>query len=211
MNLSLKKSVALIALFAASVCQGAFAQSGERPGDKGSDKADPAKWHNEGFYYFNPKNSSDPLLLIDPSTSNGRKSGGYGQHMASAWSGGIASAKDDAIVKGETSQTVLHDLKPVFYAYFEKDNINPKLFVLVQFIQKKGNRLLVVGSHNAYGSSQGVSEKQVVDFTYEKLSSGIFKIIPKDALEDGGEYCFYYIGKAESNFAGGFYDFGIAK
>jgi hypothetical protein len=211
MNLTLKKSVALVAFLAVSAGQCLFAQSGERPGDKGGDKTDPAKWHNEGIYYYNPKNANDPFLLIDPSTSNGKKSGGYGQHMASAWSGGLASSHEDAIIKGETSQTVIHDLNPVFYCYFEKDNINPKLFVLVQFIQKKGNRLLVVGSHNAYGSSQGVSEKQVVEFTYEKLSNGIFKVIPKEKLEDGGEYCFYYIGKAESNFAGGFYDFGIAK
>jgi len=175
----------------------------------GQDKNDPAVWHDEGIYFYNKKSSGNALVSIDASVSSETKRGGYGQHAANYWSGGLASTKTDAILSGAHSQTVVKDKKTVFYCYFKADDINPKLFSLCRFIEKKHDRVLVMGSSNAYGFSSGISPKQIVEFSYEKLSAGIFKIVPKEDLDEG-EYCFVYIGKNESPFANGFYDFGVS-
>ena len=204
MTQKLSRTALLLVFFLGSICSAAYAQ-----GDAPKDKKDPKTWHDEGLYYYNANNPNSLFTLIDPSMPNGTKTGGYGQRMAQGYSAGFAKAKTEAILSGANSKTVIKEKSPVFYFYFKSDNLSPKAFALVKLTEKKHERLMVTGTHNAYGSSTGIDEKQIVDFSYEKLSDGIFKVFTKEPLKEG-EYCFYYIGKSESSFAEGFYDFGIS-
>ncbi len=190
----------LLPVFALSSL-GTFAQDA-------ANKNDPATWHDEGIYYYNKDQASNPMIMIDPSVAGEAKKGGFGHALATSYSGGLTQTKEKAAIAGAHSQTIISNKRPSFYFYFKADNLNPKLFSLCEFDVTKHERTLVVGSSNAFGGRSGISEKQIVEFTYERLSAGIFKVTPKADLEEG-EYCFVYIGKVESTFANGYYDFGI--
>jgi len=190
----------LLPVFALSSL-GVFAQDA-------ANKNDPATWHDEGLYFYNKSDPGNAVVIIDPSVAGEGKKGGFGHALATNYSGGLTKTKERAAVAGAHSQTVIKDKRPSFYFYFKADNLNPKLFSLCEFDVSKHERTLVIGSVNAFGGRSGISEKQIVEFTYERLSAGIFKVTPKTDLEEG-EYCFIYIGKVESTFANGYYDFGI--
>ncbi len=53
----------------------------------------------------------------------------------------------------------------------------------------------------------GVSSKDAMEFDFEKLAPGIYKVIPRTGLEPG-EYCFFYTG-AGAAVGGQLFDFGI--
>ena len=162
MTRKLSRTALFLAILIGSIFSASYAQTGDAP----KDKKDPKTWHDEGLYFYNASDANSPFLLIDPSMPNGSKSGGYGQRVAQSTSLGFAKTKTEARLSGGTSKTIIPTKTPTFYFYFKADNLSPKQFALVRLIAKKHDRLMVTGSQNAYGSSQGIDEKQMVDFTY---------------------------------------------
>jgi len=184
----------------------AYAQKDNAP----ADKSDPRTWRDEGLYYYNQSEPNNLFVPIDANQPEGTKSGGYGTHVAQAYSGGWATNKQQSLMSGAHAKRQIHHTSPKFYFYFKSDNITPNQFTLVRFIEKRNNRIMVTGRSNAYGSTSGIDEKQKVDFTYDKIADGTFKVYTRDPLSEG-EYCFIYTGSAASSFADVVYDFGITS
>jgi hypothetical protein len=174
------------------------------------DMRDPATMRKEGIYYFNRKDSSHLFVPIDPTVVSHSKSGGFGIAVAQHYSYGIAKASQVSSLSGAHSRRQISHTKPRFYFYFNATNtISPNEFALVKLTEKKTGRTMVVGSSNSYGQSIGVNEKQKVDFNYDQVAEGVYKVYPKQPLEDG-EYCFLYTGSAPTLFSENkVYDFGI--
>ena len=80
-------------------------------------------------------------------------------------------------------------------------------FQLVKFKTKGNSREVTVGRSNAFGSRSGLNDDVIVDFSYEKVSDGVYKITPKESMKNG-QYGFYLLGTGESVGAT-FYDFQV--
>jgi len=81
----------------------------------------------------------------------------------------------------------------------------------VQLKEKNDSRQMIVGASNRYGHESGISEKQKVDFAYDQIADGVYKVYFKEPL-DAGEYCFIYTGAAPvQGFRNKVYDFGISE
>jgi hypothetical protein len=170
------------------------------------------------------------MVQLEPTAYSGAKSGGM---FASAMSYGIAKAKWKAQVRGGRATVRLRvtDPTPTFYFYFEMKHgtlsysggpggmfgglSTPSQFTLVRLESKKDRRELIVGEFGAYRASAGTREKDVVDFDFQKLSPGNYKVVPRNNLQPG-EYCFFSTGQAGTTVGmsgpvggGMLFDFGV--
>jgi hypothetical protein len=168
--------------------------------------------------YFQGKNS---LVEINPTTLAGTKS----SFLGTALTYGIKKSKMRATVRGTAANTVIPTNRPVFYFSFDPSLASPGMamtgfmsfgatspgeFVLVKMERKNNSRETVLGEFNAFGMSSGTRDKDIQDFSFEKIKPGVFRVVPKSDLE-AGEYCFYYAGTAGSmGLAGGkLFDFSV--
>lgn len=162
------------------------------------------------------------VTQLQPTTFSGTKN----NFMGAALSGGFAKSKVRASVRGASANLVLAESRPEFYFYFDEDLAAPGLamtsfagfsatspaeFVLVKMERKSNSRETVLMEIGMFGSSTGARDKDIREFSFEKLRAGVFKVTPKAAL-DAGEYCFYFAGAAGAyGFAGGkLFDFSLA-
>lgn len=176
-------------------------------------------WDNQdpGIYLY----QDGKLVEIDPTTYSGTKS----NTLASTLTYGLAKIKMRATVRGASANTVVTQSRPEFYFIFDLSNENrgrmmagmsmfgatsPAEFVLANMQKKESSRECVLGEFNAFVSNTGARDKDVRDFSFEKLAKGVFKVIPKTDLAPG-EYTFYYAGTpAGYGFAGGkLFDFSV--
>jgi hypothetical protein len=59
---------------------------------------------------------------------------------------------------------------------------------------KENSREAILGDYGLWtGMSTGARYKDVRDYSFEKIRTGIYRIVPKQPLATG-EYCFYYAG-----------------
>ncbi len=197
--------------------------SGEK-GNTVSNPNDPLSQHNSGIYYFNPKDTINSLVRLDPTVVSSNKSGGVGTALAQRFTYGLANNNDISIVSGSNARKQIHDNTLVFYFYFEKTKgtlnnsanwwwfasaTSPNEFALIKLDEKKDRRELVSGQSNAYGSSIGISEKQKVSFDYKEISENIFQVTLRGSMQSG-EYCFMYTGAVPSMYNNDkVFDFGI--
>jgi hypothetical protein len=177
--------------------------------DASKDPNDPKTWRAEGVYYYNKSNPGNLFVPLDADAISGMKTGGYGTRVAQYYTYGLAKNKQEAVIDGAHSYRQIPQNTPAFYFYFNADNITPGQFVLVNLIQKRDNRVMVVGSSNYYERSKGIDEKERVDFTYDKVADGIYKVYTRAPLKPG-EYCFVYNGPGQTPFSNVVYDFGIS-
>lgn len=168
------------------------------------DVNDPMTNHESGIYYSKIKDDKPELLYIDPTVCTQSK---IGSALGSALTYGIASVKTKGSIDGSTSRFQIEENQPSFYFYFQKtesdlgntsawnsESTSPNEFVLISLTQKTKNREFVTGKINSWsGSSFGFDEKQRVEFTYEKVKPGMYKVSPKRFMAKG-EYCFVYSG-----------------
>lgn len=173
---------------------------------------DPNQPHRSGIYYFNQTNSDRPLSKIQVVRVSSYESGGGGY-------GGFGGTSTLAVLAGKTSRQQISSKSPIFYFYFNPENnlkddwfenaASPNEFSLVKVIMKKDKRLFKVGGGSSYGygthESAGIPEKTKIDFKFEQISEGIFKITFTKPLSPG-EYCFVFASETDKVF-----DFGIAK
>lgn len=160
-----------------------------------NDPNDPRSPHEAGIWV----NGRGKMVELEPSVYSSGKTGGM---LATAMTYGIAKTKIKAVIRNAHSNTRVSDPGAAFYFYFEVTEAGlsnastpfggtttPNEYVLIKFDVKNNSRETVTGKLNAYGASGGVDDKTAVDFTYEKLSPGVYKVTPKKALEKG-EYGF---------------------
>lgn len=151
-----------------------------------------------GIYYI----ENDVLSKIYPSVFSGQKTNTLG----SALSYGLASSDIKSTISNSESDCKIKDDTPEFMFYFgsnSNDDLSnwwfyaassPREFVLVRLDVKKKKREMKVGSVNIYsGSKIEIAERHLIPFSIDETAPMVFKVYPKQPLEDG-EYCFFYQG-----------------
>lgn len=133
--------------------------------------------------------------------------------------GGIAKTKMTETISGSHANLQVKEDKPIFQFVFSTGSndfsnqnsffnkaTSPNEFILVKFNNKK-NREIVTGSFGVYsGVSTGIDDKNKVDFKFDKISAGVYKVFFQESLKTG-EYGFMYAGNAFNTQK--VYDFGI--
>lgn len=184
-----------------------------------TDPNDPMSPHEPGIYML----EKSALIEMNPTVFQGTKANFWG----TALTYGLKKTKMRAVARGASANTVTSSSKPEFYFYFDRSLSNPGYamagflafgasspaeFTMVKMEQKKNTREAVLGEFNAYTSSTGARDKDIVEFSFEKIRPGVFKVTPRGDLPPG-EYCFYFAGTPQGlGFAGGkIFDFSVAK
>lgn len=164
--------------------------------------------------------------VIEPSVFSGSKV----NPLMGTLTYGIKKTKYRAKVRGKSANMQVTGSKPEFYFVFNpeyKDSgaamagglwwgmpaTSPAEFMLVAMNQKEASREAVLGEFGAWtGVSMGARDKDIREYSFEKIKSGIYKVTPKTDLLPG-EYCFYYAGNvAGLGIAGGkVFDFTVNK
>lgn len=171
-----------------------------------------------GIYLY----ENDKFTEIYPTTFSGSKAGSFARQMTY----GIMKSKQRAKVRGGSANIATANRRPVFYFYFDSafegsagarmagfssfGATSPGEFIMIRMERKTNTRETVISEGNDYGSSTGARDKDIRDFSFEKVRNGIFKVTPKTDLEPG-EYCFFYAGNVSGlGFAGGkLFDFSV--
>jgi hypothetical protein len=204
-------------------CAATSTPSAAAPAGPPPDPNDPNAEHDPGIYYVRQNPGGRQMTQLEPTAYSGTKSGGM---WKTGLTYGIAKSNWKAVVRGDKASIRTSEARPTFYFYFEQKKgtlsnsgawtawfgglSSPNQFTLARFEPKKTDRELVVGEFSAYGSSTGTRSKDVVDFDFQKVAPGIFKIVPRDDMQPG-EYCFFYTGQNNAMGMGGgnLFDFGI--
>lgn len=178
------------------------------------DPNDPMSPHSVGIYYYTERDGQRKMTEMQPNVVTQTRAGGM---FGSAMTYGILKVKVKAKVPGVSANLQVADTQPVFYFYLnENDNsmravkafpANINQFQLIKFHVKDKGREVTVGKANAFGGKFGISDEYLVEFSYEKVKDGVFKVTPKQILANG-EYGFYLLGTGEGTGAT-FFDFGV--
>jgi hypothetical protein len=174
-----------------------------------------------GIYLF----ENGEMKQIEPSVF----SGGKINPLMSTLTYGIKKTKFRAKVRGKSANLQTSNSKPEFYFVFNPEFKNsgatmaglfwgmpatsPAEFLMVQMNQKDASREAVLGEYGVWtGASMGARDKDIREYSFEKLKPGVYKVVPKNDLTNG-EYCFYYAGNVTGiGFAGGkVFDFSVVK
>jgi hypothetical protein len=173
------------------------------------DPNDPNAEHDPGIYYVRQNPGGRQMTQLEPTAYSGAKTGGV---FTSGLTYGIKKAKWKAVIRGARANVRITERTPTFYFYFEQKHgtlsyagvpssaymfgglSTPSQFTLVRLDPKKDHRELIMGQWSMYGASSGTREKDVVEFDLEKVSPGIYKVVPRNSLEPG-EYCFFNTGQ----------------
>ncbi len=173
-----------------------------------------------GIYLF----ENGVMKQIEASVFSGTKS----NFLMGAITYGIKKTKFRAKVRGKSANMQISNTQPEFYFVFNPEYKNsgatmagnlwlgmpatsPAEFILVQMNVKENSREAVMGEYGAFtGMSMGARDKDIREYAFEKIKSGIYKVVPKTALATG-EYCFYYAGNVNGlGLAGGkVFDFSV--
>lgn len=169
------------------------------------DSPDPMVPHPSGVYMLADWLEEPKMLVIDATTSNQTKTGGF---LGYALTGGIASMSFKAVIPNSEARVQTSDKRPTFYFYFDQADsslsnrgggnfwvagavTSPAEFSLVEFKVKKGRREAKVGKFNIGGAKAGVMDKDQIGFDYERIAPGVFEVTPQADLQPG-EYGFIY-------------------
>lgn len=175
-----------------------------------------------GIYLF----EDGKMQQIEPSVFSGSKM----NPLMGALTYGIKKTKYRAKVRGKSANMQLANSQPVFYFVFNTDYKNsgatmagnlwwgmpatsPAEFMMVQMNVKENSREAVLGEFGAWtGVSMGARDKDIREYSFEKIKPGIYKVVPKTALA-AGEYCFYFGGNVTGlGMAGGkVFDFSVTN
>jgi hypothetical protein len=180
------------------------------------DPNDPLTPHEAGIYFVDQTGGAhmtklDAAPYSGPQPKVGR-GGGFG-----AFGGGFGKMKWTSVIYGGKAHLRLSDKHPTFYFYFVTPGGNPaggsyafqnasspNEFVLAKLESKKNARE-IPGSG---GASATVPPKDLVEFAYEKVGTGIYKLQPKADFTPG-EYGFLYGGVLSAMGGSGLFDFGV--
>lgn len=166
------------------------------------------------------------MLLIEPTVFSGTKTNPLGGIMTY----GIKKTKMRAKVRGKAANMQISAAQPVFYFVFNPEYKNsgatmaggmwwglpatsPAEFMMVEMAVKDASREAVVGEYGTFsGMSTGARDKDVREYSFQKLRPGVYRVVPKSNLAPG-EYCFYYAATISGLGIGGgkIFDFGIKK
>ena len=134
---------------------------------------------------------------------------------------GIKKTKIRAIVRGKSANTQVSSRRPEFYFVFSREYENPGAvmtgfsgysatspaeFMMVSMNIKENSREAVLGEIGMFSASTGASDKDIREYSFDKIKPGMYKVTPKIDLTNG-EYCFYYAGNGGAGSK--VFDFGV--
>jgi hypothetical protein len=164
-----------------------------------------------------------PDLILEPTSYDGSKTSNL---LGSALTGGLSKAKMKAVIGGEEAALRTSDPNVEFYFVFEKSAASlggsnnswyaaltsPNQFKLLRLDKKSSNREVTTASVGAFSAQSGTDEKAVVHFTFVRLKTGVYRVIPKEPLLPG-EYAFFPAAMGGQGTAGAgmsqIFDFGV--
>lgn len=170
-----------------------------------SDSPNPSVPHPSGIYLLADWLSEPKMAVLDPTTSNQTKTGGF---LGYALTGGLASMSFKTVLPNAHARTVTEKTRPKFYFYFDQAGrslsngaaatlwatgavTSPNEFSLVRFQVKDSRREARVGKFNIGGAKAGVMDEDRIAFGYKAVAPGVFEVLPEADLAPG-EYGFIY-------------------
>jgi len=171
-----------------------------------------------GIYLF----ENGKMNPIEPSVFSGSGT----NMLKSSLTFGIKKAKYKAKVRGKSANLQVGSGMPTFYFVFGQEYRNsgaamsgfwgyassPAEFLLAQMDIQSNSRQIVMGEVRAFTGDvdMGARDKDVREYQFEKIKTGVYKVSPKQNLLPG-EYAFYYAGTISGfGFAGGkVFDFSV--
>ena len=117
-----------------------------------------------------------------------------GGGLLSAITSGIVSPKTKAALRGTQAGLRIENSSPTFW-FCSHAAVNPREVLLVAFkvSNRRKERTFEIGKINLWAIRTGTPPKQLRDVRHEKVSAGVYKVTPQEALKKG-EYGFYYAG-----------------
>jgi hypothetical protein len=185
-----------------------------------TDPDDPMSKHDFGVYLMTTTHEGRPkMVFIERAGEAGVKSADV---AAFAFTYGIAKAKLKAEIPGQRATTRAMDSRPVFYMYFPDMNglgsfggsdmiTSPNQFSLLGLEIKKDHRETQIAKMGFASQETGSDEKRQIQFSSERIKSGVYKLSMKQSLKPG-EYAFIMATKGAGNATGSsvvIYDFGV--
>lgn len=170
--------------------------------DMSANSPDPMVPHPPGVYAFLGRGNAAKMVKIDPTTSTQMRTGGV---FGYALTGGLASMSMKVSVPNETARARTPSM-PTFYFFFDDSRpgattssftssaflaSSPNEFSLVRLERKRGRREAKIGSVGLGGAKIGVMDKDRVQFRYDPVRPGVFRVSPSSNL-NSGEYGFLY-------------------
>jgi hypothetical protein len=177
-----------------------------------------------GIYYAPEPLEVGRLVMLEPNVYIQSKETGVWKSVLTK---GVAKVRNKAVLPGSHAMVRIETRRPIFYFFFDVKSAglssagtvwgpatSANEFVLARLDVRKSTRELGVGERGDYtGQQTGVNGKSVRLFDYEKLAPGVYRVKPKEDLDDG-EYCFFFAGSVAASGGGGgskLFDFGIGK
>lgn len=161
----------------------------------------------------------DQLIEIFPTRFTGARSNALGRIMTY----GIMRSRVRASARGQMANTTTAQRRPEFYFFFNGTGdanrmsafhgfsaSSPGEFVMIKMARRNNSREAVLSEASDYSSSSGARDRDMRDFSFERVRPGIFRVTPRADL-DAGDYCFFFASSVgEAGMAGGrLFDFSI--
>ncbi|WP_310571000.1 hypothetical protein [Gemmatimonas sp.] len=162
------------------------------------------------------------LSSLEP---NSYTAGKTSNMVGSALTYGIAKMKFKAVIQNGHASIQTRDGSAEFYFVFEKSQAtlggagvpwgasltSPNQFVLMRLDERAQQREVTTASANAFGAQSGTDAKYAVPFTFTKLRTGVYRVVPNAVLAPG-EYAFFPASPGGQGTAGAarLYDFGVS-
>ena len=173
---------------------------------------------SSGIYYKNPQGQ---YTEIEPSGLTGTKSNNAAQIFISS----LINSKLKATLSGKAASFAINESIPKIVFIFDttqRSNLNndnnqffnnarsPKEFILVKMDVTTNAREITIGKSNLVAENAGIDDKSVYHYSTQKISNGVYEIVPEKPLPEG-EYCIMFsqgMKRGESTKA---FDFSIRK
>lgn len=189
--------------------------------NKGGTGTNTASSRQFGIYLARDTNGDD-LIQLMPNVSIQNRVGG--KITAALVPLGFGKVKTKANLSGRRAKLQINNSRPVFYFFLDVESgglntqsgipTSPREIYLIKFNLRKNEREIAITKENSYGVKGGLSDEYIVEFEFEDLGEGKFRVFPKKPLKPG-EYGFYLPNSGNSNVSSGigikFFDFGVRR
>ncbi|MFN2317397.1 MAG: hypothetical protein ABR551_11890 [Gemmatimonadales bacterium] len=176
-----------------------------------------------GIYMYLPSRPTAAPIRLEPTVYSASRTANM---LGAALTGGISKAKIKAVVRSPRAAVQINDQHVEFYFVFEQQNpglsasnswfaqlTSPNEFSLVKFEVKSNTREVTVGEAGAFGAEMGTDDKANVQFTLERLSPGVYRVLTTHPLSVG-QYAFLSVAGPMGSAGGAaspnrLFDFGV--
>lgn len=180
---------------------------------------DPLAAHSAGIYLLDPRGGGQ-MTHLDPTVSNQTKTSNV---IGFALTYGLSSAKVKTVIPNASARVQAIGSRPTFYFFFNQSSAvaaisdfstgfsvgasSPSEFSLIRLQKKGDHREAVIGSLGFASAKSGISDKARVEFTYDDIAPGVFRVTPTVDLPPG-EYGFVYSVSGSTSIAR-IFDFSV--